>query len=428
MAQAYYHLGLYDMLSRNLCKIETISVDRIPRSAARSGFLHDEIKELVHPGRPQVYASLLASAGFTDIDRVRVMSYLLSVNEDTLAPPAREGLQLAIRQFGLPKNLPVPECHPDDMAKEILQAAQHSMAAAHRGTKMRGEPKGVVVILRDKMESLSGRIDMFLSGSAPKPSGMNQPGTSARTAEERMADLVGRYMRDRVAMPDNPLMTAAKATAENAEKLGSPFNFGLAGQLMMVQGDLGSAFDALRRGIAYDAKADAPHALLGEAYYYLYLFDAFSRDLCTVELQTIDRISPHLSVSPIRLEIREMVADGRPRVYRTALASLGFGDDERGQALMYLLSLTQERLEPEARKALNSMAARAKGPSRLPVPTCHPDGDARFVLGLAETEIRAAALGVPTKGPAKVILVDPEDRRILAGRIHELLGPARSSH
>jgi tetratricopeptide (TPR) repeat protein len=235
-----------------------------------------------------------------------------------------------------------------------------------------------------------------------------------------VAEVFHKYQTERV--PGQKVGNVAEEHLKRGEMLSSVFHYALAGQILMVEGDLDAATKALNKAVAINPKIDGPHFLLAEVYYRLALFDMFDRGLCNVELLPLEKIpTAALHHGHLRIEIQELLAGGRPKSYTEALTSKGLDERARLSATMYLIMLAKNRLIPAAREAMEEIVQDLGLPKVLPVPTYKPDDRTKKILMIAQKEMEMAQQGAEMDTPPGIGVIEKDKMEALAARIRVLL-------
>lgn len=206
----------------------------------------------------------------------------------------------------------------------------------------------------------------------------------------------------------------------DGEKPSFPLPYALAGQALMMNGDMRAAIQALDEAVAIDPQADVPHYLLADVIYRLAFFDMVDRGLCNIELTPIEEI-PEASLhhGHLRIEIWELINPGRPAAYGDLLTSREIDEVAQTKIRVYLLWLVRSTLvQPEA---VESLLEELGGPPEvLPVPECEPDDKSKHFLRMAYEEFSLAEQGDPLETPG-VMIVDKDRMADMAAEIQVLL-------
>ncbi len=214
-----------------------------------------------------------------------------------------------------------------------------------------------------------------------------------------------RYSKQRTPAPQLETGLSVQKIAEEhlrrADMMSSAYNYALAGQLFITEGDLISAFTALNKAIATNPRIDAPHILLAEAYYNLAMFDMFDRGLYNINLVQIKNIPEEsLKRGYLRIEVLELVASsGRPEIYSKILLSKGLDINSCLSISFYLLLLRKDVLIDGSEEQLKKVLRELGYPKFIPVISFEPDTNAKEILVLAENELKIAAVKTPMDIP-----------------------------
>ncbi len=230
-----------------------------------------------------------------------------------------------------------------------------------------------------------------------------------------------RYNRQRTS--EGNLKNQAEEVLNMGKKMSSVFHYTLAGQMFMLDGDIISAIKALNKAIMADPKVDAPHILLARAYYQLALFDMFDRGLCEVDLVPAEGISQdHLHHGHLRLEIYELISEGRSKSYERVLLRKGFDKKDRVQTALYLAKVRDQAIVAGADKALEQALRDIGFPQVLPVPYYKPDALTKEILMNAQEELKIAAQKIPMTTPKGWIVIEEDLVLAISKRIEDFLG------
>lgn len=242
------------------------------------------------------------------------------------------------------------------------------------------------------------------------------------SASVDLSQVLGRWDAQRVAVEDSSVDDIAKGYLEDGKNSSSPIPYVLAGQMLMVGGDMRAAVEALNKARAIDPRADAPHFVLADVYYRLAFFDMIDRGLCSVKLTPVQEI-PEASLhhGHLQIEIWELVNPGRPAVYEELLASQGIDELTLIKISLYILGLVQEMLPVSSGEIDELLDDLGGPPEMLPVPECEPDEGSKHLLRMAYEEITLAEQGTPLETPG-VMIVYKDRIDNLSVRLQVLLG------
>jgi len=219
----------------------------------------------------------------------------------------------------------------------------------------------------------------------------------------------------------------AKKSLALAEERDLAWNYVTAGILSLSDGDIGAALTALKKGAEVDPCADAPYHFQVRAYYQLAFFDAFDRGNCQIDLVELSSIAPdELRCGALSVEIGELLGDGRPAAYGTALEAAGFTEIHRLQAQLHLRQARSHRLTPDQQQDLLEAASDLEpdlgSAAVLPVPTWSADDQTREILLLAHEQMLRSYTCKRMPVPRGVMPGAEDIISALALKIVELLG------
>jgi|GEM_PF-943033 len=221
----------------------------------------------------------------------------------------------------------------------------------------------------------------------------------------------------------NSLDQEIKECLEKGEEVSSVFHFAVAGQMLLVNGDIKKGIKVLNKAAAIDSNADAPHFLLAQAYYHLAIYDMLRKGLYKInvvsrtDMSLVDFCDGYLGI-----DIMELIAlEGRPHSYGKALALKGIDKDERMRVFFYWLFLTKNKAIPDAQEAVEKAIKDFGLPKVLPVPTFWPDKETIGILKLAKKEMMLGKKGRGMKTPPGFMVIEKEKMKSLSKRINQLL-------
>jgi len=201
----------------------------------------------------------------------------------------------------------------------------------------------------------------------------------------------------------------------------------------MTSGDFDSAIAALVKATVPENPIAVSHALLGMVYLRLAMFDMFDRGLCEIDLVDRNSVSEEALSGYLGLQIKELIAPGRPRAYAEALAGKGYDQGDRIAGLASVMLRTFDKrgaFYSDWKKDLNAVL-KDLGESRpLAVPTFTVDEHARSILTLASQEFRMAGEGTAVL-PSGWTVIRAEEIKAAAKAVKVLLGqthPGEAGH
>lgn len=238
--------------------------------------------------------------------------------------------------------------------------------------------------------------------------------SASTNAPPDIVPLIRKYDGDRPAKEKSLLETLIKKGGPPKDQ----HQLVLAAQVLIGEGRFLEAYQNIMEAIRLRFSSKDPHFVLGELYYKLFLFDAFNRGKCVVNL----RLAAEMSASEMRGylsdEIHEMI--GSQALYVDALSRLGIDDREkmrvRGFALSYV---TDEVSLPK--EEVDKLLAKLGRAERIPVPFCSIDGSSKAILVMAKKEFDTAKMGDETPKPAGLVFISQEKVESYYQRIVQLL-------
>jgi hypothetical protein len=244
-----------------------------------------------------------------------------------------------------------------------------------------------------------------------------------KNEEEIIKEVLDRYSKGRKPVAFlNPVVQNSLSIAIASS---SAFHYVAAGVLLMTDGDFDSAVNVFKKAVEINRSVNMPHFLLAIIYYKLALFDMFDRGLCKVDLVPVDSIPvADMEKGALGLEIKELLAPGRPVSYSQVLSSKGFSgkDNLLAMASAMLSGLNREnRFFPQFQNDLKEVMKDLGPIGVLPLPQYKPDMHTKKILELAAKELDIGAKGIPLTVPPGVTIIQDRIIDISSKRIHELL-------
>ena len=283
---------------------------------------------------------------------------------------------------------------------------------------------GVLLCLTTILAACSGGRDSAGPESRAESDRPSQSvsGETAKPTANPITELLAAWSESRGPVPDDPIRTMAEKGVVQARTSGNAAQYLFAVQLYVSGGDLVRAKAVLDEVASLAPNVDGPHFALADLYYRLGMFDAVRRDLLRIDkVPTGDVSAATLAAGHLKLEIDELLGDGKPQAYRVALQKAGFNEKDEPAINAYLIAIDPTGLSPEARAFLPELVGKAGRPTYLPIPDWQPDSRNKEVLLLAQSEMRAAQVSATLAEPRGMRVIDRHRMKTLHARIDSLV-------
>jgi hypothetical protein len=236
-------------------------------------------------------------------------------------------------------------------------------------------------------------------------------------------EVIIRYNQDREL--DSSGAIGASSALEIAERENSAIHYTLAGVLCMTSGDLCSAIQKFSKALDVDNSFIFTHLMLGVAHFRLAVFDMLNRGLCEIEM--LERNGPFEETQSVALNVlrKELLASGRPKAYRQALAAKGYTQEDQitGLASAMLETLNKNgRFYPEWKSDLTKVINDLGQSQQIPIPRFTVDEAARQILILACKEFEMGGQGTVVMPSGWTIMREEEIKATIKTTIILLTG------